>query len=200
MTKQNTGIQTEYEATFVDIDVEHIREKLKALGGVLKRPQFMQKRTVCSFPKGHEIQGGFLRVRDEGDKITMSIKIMEGSGTIEGQKEIELMVNSYTDATQFLQTIGAEPRSEQESKRELWQLNDTEIMIDWWPFLEPFIEIEGPSEDAVKNVANTLDCNWEDAIFDSVDAIYSNIYNISKDRVNNHTPKILFNTENPFTE
>ena len=198
MKQESRQLQTEYEATFIDINVGHIRETLQALGGVLKRPQFMQKRMVYSFPKGHEIQGGFLRVRDEGDKITMSIKIMEASGTIDGQKEIELTVNSYNNATQFLQTIGAEPRSEQESKRELWELNDTQIMIDWWPFLEPFIEIEGPSEDAVKNVANTLGCQWEDAIFDSVDAIYSSIYNISKDRVNNHTPKILFNMENPF--
>jgi len=191
-------LQTEYEATFSDIDVEGIRNKITELGGSIIKQTFTQKRTVFNFPKGHEIAGGFIRVRDESDKITMSIKIMESNGQIDGQKEIELKVNDYNSAVNFLKTLGATEKAVQETKRELWEIDGVELMIDWWPFLNPILEIEGKNEQAVKDVAEKLNLNWKEAIFDSVDYIYSKKYNISIDRINNHTPVIIFDMENPF--
>lgn len=151
MTTKNLNI--EYEATFCDINLDEIRKKIKNLNGKLLKPMFNQKRTVFNFPKGHEIRGGWLRVRDESDKITMTLKIMESNGSIEGQKEIELIVNSYESAVNLLKTIGAEEKAVQETKRELWELDGVELMIDMWPFLEPVIEIEGKNEADVKKVA-----------------------------------------------
>lgn len=34
--------------------------------------------------------------------------------------------------------------------------DDTEVVIDEWPWLPPFIEIEGQSEDAVRAAATAL--------------------------------------------
>jgi len=34
--------------------------------------------------------------------------------------------------------------------------------------------------------------------FSAVDTLYSEEYGISEDRINNHTPEILFGGENPF--
>ena len=73
-------------------------------------------------------------------------------------------------------------------------------MIDIWPFLEPVIEIEGKNEDNVKKVAEKLGFNWNDAIFDSIDYIYSKTYNIPTERINNQTPKITFDMKNPFID
>lgn len=154
MTTKNLNV--EYEATFCDINIDEIRKKIKNLNGKLLKPMFNQKRTVLNFPKGHEIRGGWLRVRDESDKITMTLKIMESNGSIEGQKEIELIVNSYENAVNLLRTIGAEEKAVQETKRELWELDGVELMIDLWPFLEPVIEIEGKNEADVKKVAEKL--------------------------------------------
>ena len=193
-------LNVEYEATFCEINVDKIREKIKSLNGKLLKPMFNQKRTVFNFPKGHEIKGGWLRVRDEADKITITLKIVESNGSIEGQKEIELIVNSYENAVNLLKTIGAEEKAVQETKRELWELDEVELMIDWWPFLEPIIEIEGKNEIEVRKVAEKLGFNWNEAIFDSIDYVYSKKYNISTDRINNNTPKIVFNMENPFID
>jgi adenylate cyclase class 2 len=198
MTTKNLNV--EYEATFCDINVDEIREKVKNLNGKLLKPMFSQKRTVFNFPKGHEIKGGWLRVRDEADKITMTLKIMESNGFIEGQKEIELIVNSYENAVNLLKTMGAEEKAVQETKRELWELDGVELMIDWWPFLKPVIEIEGKNEIEVKKVAEKLGFDWNKAIFDSIDYVYSRKYNISTDRINNNTPIIMFNMENPFVD
>jgi len=81
----------------------------------------------------------------------------------------------------------------------LWKIIDgLEITIDEWPFLEPFVEIEGDSEESVKNVAEKLGFNYKDALFCSIDTLYSKKYNLSENVINNRTPKIVFDMKNPF--
>jgi adenylate cyclase class 2 len=190
-------MEIEYEATFININREEIIEKLKNAGAKLIKPEFLQKRSVFDLPKGHEIPGGWARVRDEKDKITMSLKIVDGE-KIENQKELCLTVNNFKDAEEFLIQIGCRKKAYQENKRELWILDEVEITIDEWPFLDPFIEIEGKTEKEVKAVTEKLGLDYADALFCCVDVIYSKKYNISKDVVNNQTPEILFGENNPF--
>ncbi len=190
---------TEFEATFPNISKTSARTKLKKAGAKLVRSEFMQKRAVFNLPSGHEIKGGWLRVRDEGDKITMSLKIVDGD-KIENQKEIQLKINSFNEGVELLEATGAKKKAYQESKRELWELNGVEITIDEWPFLESYVEIEGKSEEEVKEVANKLGLDYLKARFCSVDTLYSEKYGISEDKINNHTPDILFDMENPFVK
>ncbi|MEI8067660.1 MAG: CYTH domain-containing protein [Candidatus Shapirobacteria bacterium] len=190
-------MEIEYEATFTNIDKKDIRFELKKIGAKLIKSEFLQKRIVFSLPVGNEIKGGWLRVRDEGNKNTMSLKIVDGN-KIENQKEICLEINDFNKAVDFLELIGCKKKSYQESKRELWKIDDVEITIDEWPFLEPFIEIEGKSEKSVKNVCKKLKFDYEKAIFDSVDFLYSKKYKIPKERINNLTPRIVFGEKNPF--
>ncbi len=69
-------MQTEYEATFENIDKDEIRERLKMAGAVLVKPEGLMKRYTFNLPKGLEHKDKFLRVRNEGDKITMGLKIV----------------------------------------------------------------------------------------------------------------------------
>jgi adenylate cyclase class 2 len=85
----------EYEAKFLNINKDKIRAKLKEIGANLVQAEILQKRMVFELPKGHEIKGGWLRVRDEGDKITMSLKVVAGE-KIEDQKEVCLKVNDLS--------------------------------------------------------------------------------------------------------
>ncbi|KXJ99043.1 MAG: CYTH domain protein [Parcubacteria bacterium OLB19] len=190
-------MQIEYEATFSNVDANEIRDRLQKSGASLKRPEFIQKRSVFHFPEGNSIQGGWLRVRDEGNKITMSVKVVDGN-KIHDQKETCLEVNDFKEAETFLQTIGCKRKAYQETKRELWVIDDVEITIDTWPFLEPFIEIEGLSEEKVKEAAEKIGMDWDKAIFGAVDVLYSRKYGITKNQINNETPEIVFNMENPF--
>ena len=188
---------TEFEATFINIEKDDVRNRLKNAGAKLIREEYLQKRVVFNLPIGHEIKGGWLRVRDEGNKITMSLKIVDGD-KIENQKETQLKVDNFEQAVSFLESIGCSKKAFQESKRELWELNNTEITIDEWPFLEPFVEIEGKSENDVKNVSNKLGFDYSTALFCAVDTIYNKKYGVSENQINNHTPEILFNGKNPF--
>jgi len=187
----------EYEATFIKINKKEIKKRLEDSGAKLIRKEYLQKRAVFLLPKGNEINGGWLRVRDEGDKITMSLKIVDGD-KIHDQKEVMLQVDNFEEAKKFLVSIGCEEKAYQESKRELWKLDDVEITVDEWPFLEPFVEVEGNSEEVVKAVSKKIGFDYGKAKFCAVDTLYSEKYGIEKEQINNNTPKILFEMENPF--
>lgn len=187
----------EYEATFLNVNKDNLRKKLKVIGATLVKSEFLQKRVVFFLPKGHEVKGGWVRVRDESDKITMSFKVVDGN-TIQDQKETCLVVDNFQTAEQFLVGIGCVKKSYQENKREKWLLEGVEITIDEWPFLEPFTEIEGKSEEEVKKISEKLGFDYSKAVFGSLDVIVSRKYSISEDDINNHTPLIIFEGENPY--
>lgn len=186
----------EYEATFSNIDKDEIRARLKNAGALLLKPEFLQKRVVYELPAGHEIPGGWLRVRDESDKITMSLKVVNGD-KIEDQKEICLTIDNFEKGQKFLTAIGARRKAYQESRRELWRLDETEVTIDEWPYLEPYVEVEGRSEAAVRTASAKLDFDYGQAIFGAVDVLYSKKYKISYETVNK-TKLITFSAPNPF--
>lgn len=190
-------MQIEYEATFKNIDKDCIRRRLKEINAKLLRPEFLQKRYVFNLPAGHEIKGGWARVRDEGDKITMSIKIVDGSG-IENQKEACLKVDNMEKARNFLKLAGFKEKAYQETMRELWEIDGAEVTIDEWPFLEPLVEIESDSEQKVRTIAEKLDFDYKQALFCSADTIYSKKYNLPEVVFTDQTPRIVFDMENPF--
>lgn len=193
------NMETEYEATFLDIKKDTVRQKLKSIGAKLLKPEYLQKRVVFNLPKGLEMQHTWLRVRDEGDKITMSLKITD-AGKIENQKEICLEVDDFENAVELLELAGCQKKAYQENKREEWQCGECEITIDEWPFLEPFVEVEATSEQAVKAMTQKLGFDYSKALFCSVTAIYAKKYGLSDDIINNQTPKITFDMENPFLD
>lgn len=191
-------MRIEYEATFTKINKNDMRKRLKKAGAKMIYPEFLMKRYVWHLPKGHEAKGHWVRVRQEADKITLSVKIITDNKKIEDQKEACVTVNDFQKAKEIIDVIGCQEMAYQESKRELWKINDVEITIDEWPFLEPFIEIEGPSEEAVKKVAAQLKLDYSKATFGSVDFQYRAKYNVSLKQINAHTPRIVFDMKNPF--
>ena len=186
---------TEFEATFKNVNHDEIREILKSKGAKLIQKEFMQIRSNFNLP--HSNPNAFARVRKEFNKTTLTLKIFEDNDSIERQKEVELIIDSFDQAVSFLNLTGFKQKNLQETKRELWEFEGCQIMLDTWPFLESFIEIESDSEEKVKSASENLGFNYKDAIFDSVDLQYSQKYKISRDQVN--LTKILsFGAENPF--
>lgn len=190
-------MDVEYEATFESVDKDPLRQCLTSAGAKLLKAEFLQKRSVFSLPQSTSVLGGWARVRDEGDKITVSVKAITGT-KITDQKEVYLVVDSYQRAEQFLHVSGFTQKAYQETLRELWVLNGVEVTIDTWPFLDTFVEIEGTSESIVQEVSELLGFDWETARFCAVDQLYEEKYGVSKNMINNETPKIVFDMVNPF--
>ena len=185
-------MKNEIEAVFLDIDKDKIRAKIAAAGGKQEYPEVLMRRKV--FYTGPD---SFARVRDEGNRIVMTYKNFEDSRSIMGVKEVNLTVENYDDAVNFLLGCGLKMKAEQETYRELWLLDGTEITIDTWPWLPTYIEIEGESEEAVWAAAEKLGLKKEDAHFGAVDDIYNHYYGVDQDIVNLHTPVINFEMDPP---
>jgi len=189
-------MKIEYEATFPNVNKDDIRAKLKSAGAVLMRPEFLQRRIPFWLPGRVDAETSWVRVRDEGGSITMSIKTIDGLG-ISDQRELCLSVNSFDDAVEFLKLLGCDPKSYQETKRELWVLDGVEITLDEWPFLEPFVEVEGNDESSVMLVSEKIGFKYDDALFCAVGKLYEMKYGVSSEDINVFE-KLVFDMPNPF--
>ena len=190
-------MKIEYEATYLNIEKKEIRSRLKKVGATLVQKEFLMKREVFDLPSGHKLPGGFLRVRDEGNKITLSLKIVKG-GKISSQRETCFVINNFKEGTELLSALGCRRKAYQETKRELWLLDDVEITIDEWPYLEPYVEVEGRSEAAVKKVSQKLGFDYKKALFCSADALYQKKYGVSRHFINFELDRLTFKDPNPF--
>lgn len=172
----NGYMQAEIEAKFLDIDHDDIREKLKVLGATCEKPMQLMRRQLFDYPDSRFQKGGQterLRIRDEGDKVMVNFKSKNETNYVD---EIETTVGSYEKMSQLFEAIGLIPYSFQESKRETWHYKDVEVVLDEWPWLNPYIEIEGPSETTIRVAAQDLGFDWSQAKFGSVDTAYRHQY------------------------
>ena len=90
-------MQTEWEATFWPIEKDEMRARLAAAGAKLVYPERLMRRVNLYPPGDPETAKGFARVRDEGDRITMTYKDMSGT-KIEEQLEAEVVVDDFDQA------------------------------------------------------------------------------------------------------
>lgn len=163
-------MKTEYEAKFLKVDIEAIRSRLKELGAELEKPMRLMRRVTID-TAGVKKKNAFVRVRDEGDRTTITYKKFDALSA-DGAKEHEVVVNDFEETVALLAAAGLPQGSFQESKRETWRLGDVEVMIDEWPWLAPYIEVESTSVEQVKDFSEKLGFNWDDAVFGDVMAAY----------------------------
>jgi adenylate cyclase class 2 len=111
------------------------------------------------------------RVRQESDKVTMTVKEIRGSG-INDTYEVELVVNDFEAAAAFFEACDIPAKAFQENMREVWVRDGVEVTIDTWPGLNPFVEVEGKDEKVVREMSKELGFNFEKAVFGSIDLVY----------------------------
>lgn len=176
-------MKPEIEAKFLRIDHDAIRACLQELGAVCVHKNRLMKRKNFDFAdKSLDARNGWVRVRDEGDKITLSYKQM-ADRSLHGTQEISLTVDGFEAAEQFLNAIGLHAKVYEESRRESWRLGDVEIELDEWPWVPPFLEIEGPSEEVVRETAGKLGLDWAHATHGSVEIVYTTEYDVTEEEV-----------------
>lgn len=167
----------EIEAKFFIVSKEEMRSKLSSFGFNLMKKEFLMKRKTFD----SEVNGKWFRVRDEGDMVTMTYKNIVDK-TILGVNEIEIIVSDFDKASEMINQTNFKERSYQENFREIWSNQDTKVVIDTWPFLQTYIEIEALDEEIVKYYAEKLGFNFEkDAYFGSTDVLYKEQYGIDKE-------------------
>lgn len=167
-------MKTEIEVKFLNVNFDDFRLKLREFNAILEQPMRQMRRCIIETAE-LEAKHSFIRVRDEGDKVTLTYKQVDEDSLV-GAKEIEIHVSSFEDTIALLAQAGLPQKSYQESRRESWRLGAVEVVLDEWPWLNPYIEIEGPSEQEVKDAAMQLGFNWKDAVFGRVTSAYQAQY------------------------
>ena len=168
----------EIEVKFLNIDPASIESKLKSIGAE-RIFEKIYRRRVFDYPdlRLHK-KGAWIRLRDEGEKITLAYKERIGMKTFDGKtnddsmEEIEVNVSDFNKTAELLDKIGLIEKFYQENRRIRYQLDDIEFDIDFWPQLDPYLEIEAPSWEKIDEAIKLLELNPEDKRIFSTTQIY----------------------------
>ncbi|WP_328329220.1 MULTISPECIES: class IV adenylate cyclase [unclassified Streptomyces] len=162
--------QHEYEAKFLNIDVDAIRDQLRAAGAELAFGKTLFTRLIF---ENDAVQGEqWLRLRDEGGKATLTLKQITDASHINGTTEIEIEVSDLERTAELLAAVGLRQVRYQQNYREEWHLGGVAYDFDTWPDLPTFLEIESSSEEAVRKAVASLGLDYTEARFGSIDLIY----------------------------
>lgn len=193
------ALPAEIEAKFSPVDPDALRRRLTDVGAVQKHPARLMRRVLFGRRANAGIHGDYARVRDEGDTVRISVKVhAEHTGSIADQREIDIETTDFDRAVTLLKAMGLIATAYQENEREAWKLDQTDIVIDTWPGLEPYAEVEAPTEEALERVARLLGLAWEQRRVGSVVEIYMDAYALDRETVLERLKHCTFE-ENPFS-
>jgi adenylate cyclase class 2 len=168
----------EIEVKFLNVNPEELQKKLQDLGAQ-KVGEYFYRRRVFDYPDYRlNSNGAWLRLRDEGDKVTMSFKqrlgitAHDGSSNDGGMQEIEVVVSDFDKTAELILALGFVEKFYQENRRIRWLKDGVEFDIDTWPELEPYLEIEAPSWEKIDEAVGWLGFNPEDKKVFSTHQIY----------------------------
>lgn len=168
----------EIEARFMEIDKPAFLRKLKSVKATDLGEKLLEEIIFYDRELRWKKQGDILvRLRRCGQKIFLTYK-RRIKLAADGAEEIEFSVSDFAKAKIFLQKIGLTAYRVQEKKRHSFKLGKVIIDIDTWPGVPTYVELEGPSEAALKEAARKLELNWRKVRFENPRWIIENEYGI----------------------
>ena len=173
----------EIEAKFMDVNPDMLQKKLAQIGAT-KVGEFFYRRRVFDYPDWRlDKDHSWLRLRDEGDKITLAYKKrlgVDASGQVNdtGMEEIEVLVNDFDKTAELILKLGFIEKHFAENRRIRWQKDGVEFDIDIFPAIPPYLEIESSSWEKVDEAIKWLDLNLADKKIFSGNQVYK-IYGIN---------------------
>lgn len=190
-------MQPEFEARFLNIDVSAVTQTLQDLGAYLHLERTLMRRVVF---KNADITaaGGWLRLRDEGHRVTLTYKQTASvTAAIDSILETEIEVSGFDTTHRLLTAIGCRAVRYQENYRQEWRLGGIRFDLDTWPDLPTFLEVEGPDAAAVETAAGKLGLPMARATYGSVDEVYQSV--LGRDILADREARLVFTDSLAFT-
>ncbi len=170
----------EIETKILDINADEVKSKLLALGA--KKIQETRLSVNWYQTKG-EKEGSanwFLRIRSnsegkhevtwKGDPQTMGIAKV--------RREINFLVEEPEKVADLFKELGLEKYGHQEKDRTSYEYQDWHFDIDQYPGMPPFLEIEGKSEEHIKEGMKLLGLENNRTYNKGERALIQEIYNL----------------------
>lgn len=155
--------QRELEIKIRVTDHEGVRMKLRALGAS-RIGAVVESNAIFDAPDNKlSLSAVGLRLRGRRDSEgawlggTMTVKGPPADGPVKSREEAEVSVDDLDKAERALSLLGYRPVVRYAKRRESWKLGGCHVELDVVPYLGAFVEIEGPSIEAVKDVQKQLE-------------------------------------------
>ena len=191
---QKKPMEIEFEAKFLDINKDKLITKLKDLNAKLVKSNTIYKRCMYGLC---DIKRGYVRVRDEGDKTTLTAKIYRDSKFPE-EYEVSIKDN-FENGKAFLQALNLTEKSYHETMREKWSLplgkkdcDNCEVAFDSIPGIPLYVEIECKTKKNLNKAIKMLNLNQSKKYFGSYGKCFVEYYDMSENDINNLIPKLTF--------
>jgi len=153
-------MHTEIEAKLKVGSHKGIIERLTELGAEFQSEQLQ---IDCYFDTSENTlrsTDSCLRLRRQAaggnEKAILTFKGPKAETSLKTRGEVELNIEDAEAAVRLLEALGYRKALVFEKKRRLWRLGVCEVALDELPLLGKFIEIEGPSEERIRDVQNKL--------------------------------------------
>lgn len=119
----------------------------------------------------------WVRLREINGKVTIKHILKQELQAEYGTKmqpvlETEMEVPSIESGNAILEQLGFSFRNYQEKKRETYILEGTEIDIDSWPLIPPYLEIEGESDEEIEKIMKRLELSSKEIVSCNTAEVY----------------------------
>lgn len=168
----------EIEVRFLNIDKEALIQKLEKVGAEDLGESMLDERII--YDEAFTWRDGLhkiLRLRTVDGTTHLTYK-HRTEITATGTEEIEFEVGNIDAAEALLQRLGYVAFRHQQKLRHTFRLGEVLIEIDTWPRVPAYVELEGPSEEALKETAKALGLNWDTVEMRSPRTVIEDVYNI----------------------
>lgn len=173
------NVMEEIEVKFLNTDPEKLQKQLQNIGAE-KVGEYFYRRRVFDYPDWRlDRAASWLRLRDEGDRITLGFKkrigadAHDGTTNDTGMEEIEIEVNDFGRTAELILRLGFVEKHYAENKRTRWVKDNVEFDIDTYPELEPYLEIEAATWEQIDKAIEWLGLNPADKRVFSTNQVYA---------------------------
>lgn len=140
----------EYEYRYKNFNKKKVLEKIKELGGIHHGTWLFR---VQVFIHPSEKPNTYIRVRDEGYRITMTFKSNINEQFV---NENEVIINDFDQGCAIFLGLGCTKKYYYEKIREIWHVGNTEICWDTNPGRPDIMEIESTSKAQLNKIVKLL--------------------------------------------
>ena len=166
----------EIELKILEIDEQAIRMKLDAFAKRVREEILM---TTITFSNPYNAAA--LRLRRVGKETIFTVKVPVPDNQFKIREEYETHVKDFEGFRRQLVVLGFSPVMLQEKKRTTYRYGQSEIVIDRYPKIPPYIEVEGDKRE-IKEIVAKLGYSMEDTTDQSVYELFE-LYGVDGDHL-----------------
>ena len=142
----------EYEYRFNNYNKTDLIHKLKTLGAKYYGTFKFRVMVLVDYMNSEK----YIRVRDEGHRVTMTIK---NNLTDKFPVENEIIINDFDEGINLLLALHCKKKYYYEKYREIWNYKNSEIIFDMNPGIPELMEVESKTKKELDTLCKKLDLN-----------------------------------------